>query len=278
MKISIITVSFNSSKTIRDTIQSVLSQHYSNIEYIIVDGGSTDGTLDIIHSYEHKNIKWISEPDKGIYDAMNKGLSMSTGDIIGILNSDDFYLHRNVISKVAETFLETQAESVYSDLAYVDAINTNKIIRYWRSGSYKDGSFLQGWMPPHPTFFVKKEIYQKYSAFNLRFKSAADYELMLRLLHKHKITTAYIPDLTVMMRAGGKSNANLKSRLHANAEDRLAWKLNKLNPYPYTLLLKPLRKIEQYLFLSNKLQTLSKVYNFQTSYDFKTTLSSNYTN
>jgi glycosyltransferase involved in cell wall biosynthesis len=269
MKFSIITVSYNSCTTIRDTINSVLTQHYPDIEYLIIDGGSTDGTLDIIQSFSQANIKWISEPDQGIYDAMNKGLQMATGDIIGILNSDDFYVDSTIIDKVADTFKQTNTESAYGDLAYIDGINSNKILRYWRSGIYRQDSFLQGWMPPHPTFFVKKQVYQKYKAFDLRLKSAADYELMLRFIHKYKISVAYIPDLLVIMRAGGKSNSSFRNRLRANKEDRLAWVLNGLNPNPFTLLLKPLRKVEQYLFPSYKLQASKHIYHYLQQYTFK---------
>ncbi|KAA5548763.1 glycosyltransferase family 2 protein [Adhaeribacter rhizoryzae] len=258
MKISIITVSYNSSSTIRDTIDSVLSQDYADFEYILVDGQSTDGTLDIIRSYDHPSIRWISEPDKGIYDAMNKGVQLATGDIIGILNSDDFYTDQQVLSKVARTFQEQQVESVYSDLAYVDASDVNKIVRYWKSGQYKEGSFLEGWMPPHPTFFVQRSVYQKYSQFDVRLKSAADYELMLRFIHRFKISVAYIPETLVKMRAGGVSNASLLNRFKANREDRLAWEYNKLNPKLYTLMLKPLRKLQQFAIVSPELRMLKQ--------------------
>jgi glycosyltransferase involved in cell wall biosynthesis len=234
-----------------------LSQDYTEYEYIIIDGNSTDGTQDIIKSYAKNTIRWVSEPDKGIYDAMNKGLSMATGDIVGILNSDDFYKDRKVLSKIAAKFKQENVDSVYSDLAYVDENDLSKIIRFWKSGDYKQGNFLLGWMPPHPTFFVKREIYQKYNAFDVRLKSAADYELMLRFIHKHNISIAYVPEVLVMMRTGGKSNRSVLNRLKANTEDRKAWKLNNLNPYPFTLLLKPLRKIEQFLFNSHK-QELSR--------------------
>jgi glycosyltransferase len=269
MRISIITVSYNSCDTIRDTINSVVKQNYSDIEYIIVDGGSTDNTLEIVRSYKNHNIRWVSEPDKGIYDAMNKGLQMATGDVIGILNSDDFYVDKYVISKIASKFEETDADSLYGDLAYVDAGKTSKILRYWRSGHYKRGSFLHGWMPPHPTFFVKREIYQKYKAFDLRLKSAADYELMLRLLYKQNISVAYLPELLVFMRSGGKSNASLNNRMRANMEDRMAWKINGLNPSPLTLFLKPLRKIEQYLFISHRFQIPKSLYNQTDQYEIK---------
>jgi glycosyltransferase involved in cell wall biosynthesis len=259
MKISIITVSYNSSATIRDTIESVLSQDYADFEYILVDGESTDGTLDIIRSYQHPSIRWISEPDKGIYDAMNKGVQLATGDIIGILNSDDFYTDNQVLSKVAKTFREQQVESVYSDLAYVDASDVNKIVRYWKSGQYKEGSFLEGWMPPHPTFFVQRSVYEKYSQFDLRLKSAADYELMLRFIHRFKISVAYIPETLVKMRAGGVSNASFLHRFRANREDRLAWEYNKLTPKLYTLMLKPLRKVQQFVVVSTEFRMLKQV-------------------
>ncbi len=246
MKVSIITVVYNSQYTIGQAMSSVLSQNYPDVEYILVDGKSTDGTLDIIRSYTNGKIKYVSEPDKGMYDAMNKGLALASGDIIGILNADDFYSHDQVITQIVDTFISKKVDSVYGDLIYVDALNINKIIRYWHSGNYKEGDFLKGWMPPHPTFFVRKDIYAKYHAFDVRLKSAADYELMLRFLHKYKISVAYIPEVLVTMRVGGKSNASLTNRLKANQEDRLAWTLNRLKPHPFTLFLKPIRKIRQY--------------------------------
>ncbi|MDO1449810.1 glycosyltransferase family 2 protein [Rhodocytophaga aerolata] len=264
MKISIITVAYNSALTIDATIRSVLSQTYNDIEYILIDGNSSDGTQDIIASYGHPSIRWISEPDKGIYDAMNKGIAMATGDVIGILNSDDFYRDSQVLSHVAKAFLKTNADSVYGDLAYVEARDTSKILRYWKSGQYKEGSFLHGWMPPHPTFFVRREVYNKYNGFDTRLKSAADYELMLRLIHKHKISVAYLPEVLVFMRAGGKSNQSLSNRLKANREDHLAWQLNNINPNLLTLILKPLRKVEQFLFNSYKTELTKQLNTYST--------------
>jgi len=247
LKITIITVTYNSADTVEQTIQSVLSQNYANIEYIIVDGVSTDETLNIVNRYAHKIAKIVSEKDRGLYDALNKGINMATGDVIGLIHSDDFYTNESVISKYAETFKNTNADAVYSDLYYVDKNNTDKIIRTWKSGEYSENAFLFGWMPPHPTFFVKKNIYQQYGAFNPEFKSAADYELMLRFIFKHRIKLAYLPVFTVKMRVGGKSNISLKNRLFANAEDRKAWQVNGLKPYFFTLYLKPLRKIFQFI-------------------------------
>jgi glycosyltransferase involved in cell wall biosynthesis len=247
VKISIITVTYNSAQTLEHTIQSVLSQTYANVEYIIIDGKSSDNTLAVIEKHKNQISQFISEKDDGLYHAINKGIALATGDIIGILHADDFYIDNNVLTNVAETFIANKADAVYADLYYVDKDNTDKIIRTWRSGVYKASNFLWGWMPPHPTFFVKKECYTKYGLFNTTLRSAADYEIMLRLLFKHKIKAAYLPKFIVKMRVGGQSNASVKNRVKANNEDRLAWKLNNVNPYFFTLTLKPLRKIIQFL-------------------------------
>jgi glycosyltransferase involved in cell wall biosynthesis len=246
MKISIITVSYNSASTIKDTIESVLNQTYKDVEYIIVDGQSTDETLTILKSYGSKISTLVSEKDKGLYDAMNKGIGLATGDVIGILNSDDFYANREVLSHVAALF-DNHTEGVYADLVYVSAEDPKKIVRTWKSGNYTAGDFLKGWMPPHPTFFVRRSVYEKYGRFTDQLKSAADYELMLRFIHKHKITLAYLPEVTVHMRAGGKSNASVKNRIRANKEDRRAWKMNDLKPGPFTFIRKPLSKLTQFL-------------------------------
>lgn len=247
MKISIITVTYNSAATLEETIQSVIKQDYPDIEYIIVDGKSTDDTLKIIERYKNQISKLVSEKDKGLYDALNKGLEMASGDIIGILHSDDFYMHEKVLSHYAALFSANACDAVYADLYYVDKENTDKIIRKWKSGDFSsNSSFLNGWMPPHPTFFVKKEIYKKFGNFNTSFKSAADYELMLRFIQKHNIRLAYLPEFTVKMRVGGKSNVTVQNRLLANLEDRKAWEINGLKPRFYTLYLKPLRKLFQF--------------------------------
>ena len=247
MKISIITTTYNSASTIEQTIQSVLNQSYTNIEYIIVDGSSTDGTLSIVERYKAQLSKIISEKDNGIYDAINKGIELATGDIIGILHSDDFYINSTVIEQVANTFNQNQCDGLYANLYYVDKDDTNKIKRKWNSGNYSEGAFLNGWMPPHPTFFVKKEMYTKYGKYNLQFATAADYELMLRFIHKNKIKLAYLNEFIVKMRTGGKSNDTVKSRITANLDDRKAWEINGMKPRFYTLYLKPLRKILQFL-------------------------------
>ena len=246
MKISIVTISYNSAQTIKDTIDSVLSQTGVELEYIIVDGGSKDTTCSIITSYGSQISHFISEPDKGIYDGMNKGVALATGDVIGVLNSDDFYANSRVLEKVMRAF-DFDADGVYGDLVYVNQADTSKITRTWISKEYKKGAFRKGWMPPHPTFFVKREIYEKFGAYSLELSSAADYEFMLRVIHKHEIKLHYINEVLVKMRVGGKSNASIKNRVKANKEDRLAWKMNGLKPAPFTSIRKPLSKIGQFL-------------------------------
>ncbi len=247
MKISVITATYNSASTIENSLLSFINQDYENKELIIIDGGSTDETLSIIEKYKSAVSIIISEKDNGIYDALNKGISIATGDVIAILHSDDFYIHNHVLSKVIETFIAYKSDSVYGNLIYVDRIDTNRIIRKWISGNYIHGKFIQGWMPPHPAFFAKKECYNRYGKFNLSLRSSADYELMLRFLHKHKISTAYLNEFLVKMRIGGQSNVSLKNRIKANREDKLAWELNDLKPAFYTLFFKPLRKLIQFL-------------------------------
>lgn len=244
-KISIITVCLNSKDTIANAIQSVVTQNYPNIEYIIIDGGSTDGTMDIIQQYNSVITRVHSGPDKGIYDAMNKGLRIATGDYVGILNSDDVYADYDILSKVVETMERENVDSVYGDLVYVSQRNTQQITRYWQAGNFKRNKFRQGWMIPHPTFFVRRKVYQDYGMFNPAFRIAGDYELTLRLLYRHAISAAYIPEVLVVMRSGGASNANLKNRIRANVEDKRAWIVNNIPVPVHTRFLKPIRKIPQ---------------------------------
>lgn len=248
MKVSIITVCYNSAATIEDTIKSVLAQTYTNIEYIIIDGVSTDNTLDVIEPYKDRIAKVVSEPDKGMYDACNKGIKMATGDIVAILNADDIYASPYVIEKIVKQFEEKDCEALYGDLQYVAHDDLTKLVRHWRSGKFSVKKFLFGWMPPHPTFFVKRSVYEKYGFFDTTFRSAADYEYMLRVLFKYRVNVDYIPEVIVLMRQGGMSNATLKNRIRANKEDQLAWKVNGLKSYFFTLWMKPVRKIPQFLF------------------------------
>ena len=247
MKISIITSTYNSAATIRDTLESVRSQDYPDVEHIIIDGLSLDNTLKIVRLFPHVNCI-VSEKDKGIYDAMNKGIKTSSGDIIGILNSDDFYVDNQVLSDIVTLFkADPGLQCVYADLNYVDTQNTSKIIRKWKSGEFFENSFKLGWMPPHPTFFVKKSVYNQYGVFNLDMGTAADYELMLRFLEKYKCKVAYLPRIIINMRAGGASNQHLAARWAAHKKDKEAWKINGLRASFYTLYLKPLRKLKQFL-------------------------------
>ena len=246
MKVSIITATYNSEATVQHTLDCIRRQDYPSIEHIIVDGLSQDHTLQIIHSFAHI-AALISEKDEGIYDAMNKGISRASGNIIGILNSDDMYVDDAVISTIAEVFADEKVDVCYADLQYVQAADDAKVVRTWKSGPVSKRSFYYGWMPPHPTFFVRKEVYEKVGLFNTRLKSAADYEMMLRILVKYGLKAKYIPRVLVKMRTGGVSNASILHRLRANREDRLAWKLNGLRPYFFTLYLKPIRKISQFI-------------------------------
>ncbi len=246
MKISIITIAWNSADTIEATIKSVIEQVHNDIEYIVIDGASTDHTMDIVTRYRDHIDVIISEKDQGIYDAMNKGVNLATGDVIGILNSDDFYGDSRVLSDVSSLFKRTEADAVYADLVYVDRDKTDKVIRYWKAGDYRPGLFKSGWMPPHPTFFVKRKCYDQFGSYSLELRSAADYELMLRFIHKHGIKLAYLPRVTTRMREGGESNVSIKNRIRANREDRKAWRMNDLSPGMFTLTLKPLRKLGQF--------------------------------
>lgn len=228
MKISIITVCYNSEKYIRTAIESVLSQTYTAIEYIIVDGGSKDDTVSIIQQYEPKfngRMKWVSARDNGLYDAMNKGIQMATGDVIGLINSDDLFCDTYAIEKVMNIFIANQKlDSVYADLYYVSQNDTDKIVRHWITGKQK--RFEYGWHPAHPTLYLKKEVYKNYGYFNLDLKLAADFEIMLRFLDKHNITTHYLQEPLVKMRLGGETNKSFKNIYNQNIECIKAFGLN----------------------------------------------------
>ena len=229
LKISIITVSYNSEKTLKITLNSVKDQTYKKIEHIIIDGNSADKTVSIAKQYPHIS-KIISKPDNGIYDAMNKGLKIATGDIICFLNSDDFYASNNVLSSVNKIFIDNPSvDACYSDLIYVDSLNTSKIIRYWKSGNFNFGSFAKGWCPPHPTFFVRRSMYEYFGNFDLNYHLASDVELMMRFLEVQKINARYIPELWIKMRLGGTTNKNLRNILIQNKEILHALKNHNLS-------------------------------------------------
>jgi len=218
MKVSLITVSFNSATTIADTIESIQSQDYDDVEYIIVDGASKDGTVDIIKSLESKIDQWISEPDKGIYDAMNKAIKMATGEVVGILNSDDFYSASNVISQVADAFNDPTIDAVFGDLVFVDPVNLKKIVRTYSSAKWYPEKLARGFMPAHPTFFVRRKYYEQIGLFKTDYKIAADYELLIRFLYVHKLKYKYLPLNMVTMRRGGVSSRGIRSNIILNDE------------------------------------------------------------
>jgi glycosyltransferase involved in cell wall biosynthesis len=247
LKISIITPVLNNISTVKDCIESVKNQTVA-AQHIFIDGVSTDGSLELIKEFAPPNPIIVSEPDKSEYDAMNKGLALADGEIVGILNADDFYAHNKVLEKVLKIFQDPSVGVCYGDLVYVDQSDTGNVRRYWKAKSFRKESFYSGWMPPHPTFFLRRELLEKYGYYRLDFSSAADYEFMLRYLLKYQVKARYIPDVLVKMRIGGKSNLSLKQRLIANRFDKKAWDVNGLKPRPWTLILKPLSKIGQYLF------------------------------
>lgn len=227
MKISIITATYNSAATIKDTLISVNNQDYPNIEHIIIDGNSSDNTLDIVREYGKRVTTIVSEPDKGIYDAMNKGIRAATGDIVGILNSDDFYAYDDVISKIVSVFeADDNIEGVYTDLYYVKQNNPDEVVRHWVSKPFKLKSFFKGWHPPHPTLYLKREVYEKYGVFDLDFRLAADFELMMRFFEKYKIKTKYLNITTIRMRLGGATSKNFSNVKKQNIECIKAFESN----------------------------------------------------
>jgi len=218
MKISLITVTYNSAATLQDTIDSVARQDFKNVEYIIVDGASKDNTVDIIKRNHNHVAHWISEPDKGIYDAMNKGLKMATGDVVGIINSDDFYHEANVLSTVMQQFEDPGIDAVFGDLVFVDPANLAKVVRKYSSRNWHPGKFARGFMPAHPTFFVRKKYYEQFGFFKTDYKIAADYELLIRFLYVHKLRYHYLPITMVTMRKGGVSSNGIRSNIILNNE------------------------------------------------------------
>ena len=218
MLISIITVVFNGKQTIEDTINSVAAQTYHNIEHIIIDGGSTDGTLETIEKHRENLSIIVSEPDEGIYDAMNKGIELSTGDVIGFLNADDVFFDSSVLEDVAKIFNDETIGACYSDLVYVDKVNISKVIRYWKSSSFTLGAFSRAWCPPHPTFYARRAVYERLGGFNLVYKIAADAEIMMRFLETYKVKALYVPAVWVKMRVGGETNKSLVNIIRQNKE------------------------------------------------------------
>jgi glycosyltransferase involved in cell wall biosynthesis len=237
MKVSVVTVCYNSAATIGDAILSVASQSYGDREHIIIDGGSTDGTGAVIQRHADKISRLVMEPDEGIYDAMNKGIALSSGDVIGFLNADDVYANDRVLARAAEVLSDPSVDACYADLVYVDAKDLNRVVRYWRSCPYVDGLFGKGWCPPHPTFLVKKRIYEAFGCFDLTYPIGNDVELMMRFLARHKISSVYIPELFVKMRIGGVSNRSFFNIIRQNIQILKAAKQNNVPVSPLVFII-----------------------------------------
>ncbi len=247
MKISVITVVFNAVDTIEDTIKSVIDQDYEDIEHIVIDGGSTDGTLDVIDRYREKLAVTVSEPDDGIYDAMNKGIDLATGAVVGTLNSDDWYENNSVISRVVAAFEnDIDLDAVYGDIVFVTKDKPHGLVRYWESQPYKEGLFEKGWMPAHPSFFVKRDCYSRYGKFDLDLKIQSDFDLTMRFMVVNKIETQYLPGVMVKMRMGGVTNNRISNVVKGNLEAYRACKKNGLSVTPLFMVRKVLSRLPQF--------------------------------
>lgn len=251
MKVSIITATFNSEKSIQRTIDSVASQDYTQIEHIIIDGGSTDNTIDIIKRNNERISNFVSEKDNGIYHALNKGIKMATGDVIGFLNSDDVYTNNHIISRIVNCFKVKRTDLVYGNLVYQSKNEENKkTVRYWKSNVYNPGCLSYGWMPPHPTLYCKREVYEQWGLYNENFKISSDYEFILRIFKQPTVSKAFLPTIMVKMDVGGVSNNSLKNIILKTKEDYKAIKINNIGGIS-TVLFKNLRKIGQFNSLNN---------------------------
>jgi glycosyltransferase len=228
MKISIITVTFACAETVGDCLASVAAQSYAGREHILIDGASTDGTLAVLEAHRSALAVLVSEPDGGIYDALNKGIALATGDIVGFLHADDLYADGDVLARVAEAFADPAVEAVYGDLVYVAKEDTGRVIRHWRSGAYSRNRLAWGWMPPHPTLYLRRSVYQRLGLFNTRYRIAADYDLMLRVLSGMTGRVVYVPEVLVRMRVGGASNRSLRHVVRKSWEDYRALRANRV--------------------------------------------------
>ncbi|MFW5820256.1 MAG: glycosyltransferase family 2 protein [Bacteroidota bacterium] len=245
MKVSIITATYNSSETISDCLKSLNVQNYKDIEHLVIDGASRDETLNLVDSMKERKTKIISEPDEGIYHAMNKGIVLSSGDIIGFLHSDDFFKEDDVLQKITDRFLKGSPDIVYGDLFYVSKNNPEKVIRKWKSGEFNPKSLKYGWMPPHPAVFMKKEVYKEYGNFDLKYKISSDYEHMVRIFKNRDLKISYLPEVITCMKIGGASNRNLQNIINKIKEDYDIIKRYNLAG-PLTLSMKNLRKLNQF--------------------------------
>jgi glycosyltransferase involved in cell wall biosynthesis len=248
MKVSIITACYNSSYSIGYCLESILSQNYDNIEFNIIDGKSSDDTLSIVKHYQKKYsyIKLISEKDEGIYDALNKGVLLATGDVIGFVHSDDLLASKTVISEIVATLKNEKLDGVYGDLEYVRKEDTSKVVRFWKSRSFNSKLLSMGWMPAHPTLFLKKEVYEKHGFFNLSYKISADYDFMLRILKDDSLKFGYLPKVITKMRIGGASNGSIKNIINKTKEDYRAVRSNHIGGW-FSILIKNTSKIKQFV-------------------------------
>ncbi|MEM6804300.1 MAG: glycosyltransferase family 2 protein [Bacteroidota bacterium] len=256
MKVSIVSVCYNAEKYIKDCLESVSMQDYEDIEHIVVDGASKDGTLEIIKKHGAHISKLVSESDKGLYDAMNKGIALTSGAIIGMLNADDLYPNPGVISRIVKAFKNSETMMSFGDLVYVNEGNLDKVVRYYQAHNYQDNWWSRGMMPPHPTFFVRKELYDRYGTFDTSFEICADFDLMLRLFHKEKLAYSYIPETLVKMRTGGSSTQGLKSTLTINQEMLRSCKMHGVNTHYGKIYSKYFSKVFQ---LINKPKEIAKI-------------------
>ena len=249
LKLTIITATYNSARTLQPCMRSVLGQDYPNLEYLLVDGGSSDGTVELIQDYadKHPCIRWASEPDRGLYDALNKGIRKAEGEVLGFVHSDDFLASPGILSALVAALSKAQADGVYGDLQYISAGQEERVIRRWKSRAFHARLLQKGWMPAHPTFFLRRHVYEKHGGFDLDFRIAADYDFMLRVLKDPSLTFTYLPRVVTKMRVGGNSNGSLRNILNKSQEDYRAMKKNGLSFPLGALLAKNLSKIPQFL-------------------------------
>lgn len=246
MKISVVTVCYNSQDTIGDTLRSVATQSHGSTEHIVVDGGSRDATLEVIQTTPHRISSLTSEKDRGIYDAMNKGLARATGDVIGFLNSDDVYANADCLSRIAKVFEDADVDACYGDVLFVKRDDPDQVVRYWQAGVYRPGSIARGWMPPHPTFYVRRKLYEEVGGFDIEYRLQADFEMAIRLVQLRGIRLHYLPQTLVRMRMGGASNASVRNVIAGNLEAYRAARKHRLGVGPLFIVQKVLSRLPQF--------------------------------
>lgn len=246
MRISVVTATYNCASTMSDCLRSVAEQRHTDLEHIVVDGASTDGTVQLLHQNANQIDRIISEPDKGIYDALNKGVALASGEVVGFLHADDLYSDAMVLEEIAAAFQNPDVEAVYGDLTYVQKTNTDQVVRYWKSSAFRRSTLAGGWMPPHPTLYLRRRVYEKFGGFDLSYRIAADYDFMLRVLGKIEGKVVYLPRVLVKMRVGGESNRSLRNVMRKSAEDLRALRSNRVGGLG-SLLLKNGSKLVQFI-------------------------------